>query len=395
MRARSLGFQFLRFGVVAVVAIALIAVAAVFAMFPNARPVSAAMAIISESETNETLAALKPTKRARPVIAVVGDNRGSETTDYLIPYGVLKRSGVADVIALGMRAGPVKLMPALTIIPDATVGEFDRRYPDGADYVIVPAMHVRDDPAVQAWLKKQAARGATIVGICAGGIVLAEAGLLHQRRATTHWFWIDTLRGADATIQYVPDRRYVADRGVATTTGISASVPVSLAIVAAIAGRARADALAQEIGAANWHAEHDSRAFGLTRANIGTYAANLSAFWRHETLGIPVAEGVDDIALALMADAYSNTHLTTVLTLAENGAPVATKYGLRLVPDGVVGATRVDAVQPVLSSEAPARAIDVVLAQIGARYGQRSADISRLELEYPVRQADRSADARN
>jgi putative intracellular protease/amidase len=385
MSARSVSFQILRFVVVSVVAIGALAIAAVFALFPSARPASAALPIVSEAETTETLITLKPPKRARPVIAVVGDNRGSETTDYLIPYGVLKRSGVADVIALGMRPGPVKLMPALTIVPDATVEEFDRRYPDGADYVIVPAMHVRADSAVQAWLKKQAAGGAMIVGICAGGIVLAEAGLLHQRRATTHWFWIDTMRGADATIQYVPDRRYVADRGVATTTGISASVPVSLAIVAAIAGRAKADALAQEIGAADWNAVHDSRAYGLTRAAIGTYAANFSSFWRHESLGIPVAEGVDEIALALTADAFSNTHLATVLTLAESGVPVATKRGLRLVPDGVAGATRVDAMQPVLSSEAPARAIDMAFAEIAARYGRSSADVSRLELEYPVR----------
>lgn len=56
--------------------------------------------------------ALRPPKRTRPVIAVLGLNEGSETTDYLVPYGVLKHSGVADVFALAIRPGPITLMPA-------------------------------------------------------------------------------------------------------------------------------------------------------------------------------------------------------------------------------------------------------------------------------------------
>ena len=238
------------FGAMALVPVALVAF--VFLAFPAERGPNRQLAPVSVVEDDATLASMKPPKRTRPVIAIIGDNDGSETTDYLIPYGVLKRSGVADVFALGVRPGPVKLMPTLTIIPDATIDVFDQRYPEGADYVIVPAMHVRNAPAMVSWLKRQAKSGATIVGVCAGGVILAEAGLLHERRATTHWFWIDTIRSADSTIRYVPDRRYVADRGVVTTTGISASVPVSLALVAAIAGRVRADELAGELGVRDW-----------------------------------------------------------------------------------------------------------------------------------------------
>jgi len=47
------------------------------------------------------------------------------------------------VFALGVGPGPVTLMPALTILPDATIAEFDQRFPEGADYVIVPAMRGR------------------------------------------------------------------------------------------------------------------------------------------------------------------------------------------------------------------------------------------------------------
>jgi hypothetical protein len=100
----------------------------------------------------------------------------------------------------------------------------------------------------------------------------------------------------------------VADRGVVTTTGITASIPASLALVEAIAGRAEADAVARSLGVANWDAGHDSGALRLDRRHARTAAGNWLAFWSHETLGLPVADGVDEIALALAADAYSRTY---------------------------------------------------------------------------------------
>ena len=377
MRAATLAFQFLRFAVASIVAGVAIVAVAVYAMFPAERSASLPTAPISAAEEAQTLAALKPPKRARPVIAVVGANEGSETTDYLIPYGVLKRSGVAEVVALAVRPGPITLMPALTIVPDATVADFDRRHPDGADYVIVPAMHDRRNLAALAWIKAQAGKGATIVGICAGALVLAEAGVLRDRRATTHWFWIDTLGSIDPTIAYVRDRRYVADRGVVTTTGVSASLPVSLALVEAIAGRERAQAVAREIGAPDWDAAHASGAFQLTRRDAWTFVSNTLGVWRHETVGIPIADGVDEVTLALVADAYANTYATHVVALAR--APVASAHGIRFLPTTV----RADVTLAPIAGGPPVAAFDQAFAAIAARYGEASASFARLSLEYP------------
>ena len=150
-----------------------------------------AAAPIGKEEADAILAALKPPKRQRPLIAVIGINDATETTDYLMPYGVLRRSSVADVVLLATEPGPVKLYPALTVEPQATIAEFDRQHPDGADYVIVPAMSRDDDPSAMAWLKRQAGTGATIIGVCAGAKVVAEAGLLEGKRATTHWYFLE------------------------------------------------------------------------------------------------------------------------------------------------------------------------------------------------------------
>ena len=73
------------------------------------------------------------------------------------------------------------------------LASFDRAYPSGADYVIVPAMRDDNNPAIAAWLKQQADRGARIAGVCVGALVVGRAGLLDGRRFTTHWSYRKTL----------------------------------------------------------------------------------------------------------------------------------------------------------------------------------------------------------
>ena len=92
-----------------------------------------------------------------------------------------RRADVADVVTLATEPGPVTLFPALKVEPQATVAEFDAQHPDGADYVIVPAMSRDDDPAALQWIRSQAAKGAIIIGVCAGAKVVGNAGLLRRQ----------------------------------------------------------------------------------------------------------------------------------------------------------------------------------------------------------------------
>jgi putative intracellular protease/amidase len=337
---------------------------------------------VPQEEIDAALAALKPPKRARPLVAIIGANGGTETTDYLMPYGVLARAGVADVVALATGAGPVRLYPALTVLPDATVAEFDARHPEGADFVIVPALAREDDPAVLRWLQAQAAKGTTIIGVCVGVKVVANAGLLDGKRATTHWYVRDALLEEHPAIRWVPDRRLVVDGGVATTTGITASMPMALTLVEAIAGRARAEALAQELGLARWDARHASGAFTFTRPFAATVLANGAAFWRREELALPLAPGVDEVSLALVADAWSRTYRSRAVTFASSAGPLPTRSGLRVVPDQVGAPDRAPLV-PAFGDERPAEALDGALRGIAARYGARTAEVVAMQLEYP------------
>jgi len=358
------------------------------ASLPPAPPALAA-APVSAEEQAATVAALRP-RRARPVIAVLaasGDTR-TETTDFVTSYGILRRADVAEVTAVSTGPGTVRLFPALQVEPDETAAAFDRRHPEGADYVIVPAMSRDDDPAVMAWLKAQSAKGATVVGVCVGAKVVAAAGLLDGHRATTHWFSRPGLLKAHPTIRYVPDRRFVVDGKVATTTGITASMPMMLTLIEAIGGRAKAEATARDLGVEAWDARHASAAFTFSRPFATTVLANLAAPWNRERLGVGLEPGMDEVSLALTADAWSRTYRSRAVSFAASAAPVRSRNGLRIRPDEARGdwpaGSRIGRVQA-----RPAQALDTTLAQIGDRYGRPTADIVAAQLEYPRRASGR------
>lgn len=368
------------------------AAAAVGLSKDTAAPEPAPM-LVSEAEHARTIASMKPTKRQHPVVAVVGHNDGTETTDYLIPYGVLAQAEVAEVVAVAPEARPVRLTPALTVEPQATLASFDAHYPGGADYVVVAAMHPRDDPRVLAWIRTQAAKGAFIVGVCSGVRTLAAAGMLENRSATRYWYDADDLESANTTTRWVRDRRYVVDHGVVTTTGITASLPVSLALVEAIAGREKASEVASHFGATHWDERHRSSAFGFDRRMIAAALRNKAAVWKHEKLGVPVQPGVDEVSLAFTADAWSRTFRSEAIAVAATAKPIRMRRGLNLVPDRVDDGKAIDLWLPVPTSIEPGQALPTALDTIAARYGTNTAAFVAEQLEYSWETNDAHANA--
>ena len=342
---------------------------------------SPALEQIASEEHQKTIAALKPPKRQRPAIALVAAKDGTEVADFLTAYGVLKESGVADVTVVADRQGAIRLYPnTLKAEAQATVAEFDAAYADGADYVVVPALEQPYNPAIIAFLKAQQEKGATIVSICNGSLTMADAGLLDGRKATGHWYSIKQIRKAHPSMQWVRDRRYVVDRGIATSTGITASLPLMTTLVEAIGGRAAAEQLAARIGLDNWDARHKSSAYQLTLEHRKTFIRNKLSVWRDEAVGITLIDGVDEIALGLMVDAYSRTELTELI--AANGASgqVQSRRGLQLQFDAPTQRVAFVVEPP---HDQPARVIDRELSRIATRYDAPTAAFVALTMEYP------------
>ncbi len=314
---------------------------------------------------------------ALPVVVVVAQGE-AVLSDFAVPYGVISQSGAAKVVAVNMSPGPLKAGP-LTVLPDMTAAEFDRAYPEGADYVLVPA--TADKHAEElTWLRTQRARGAALVSICDGVELLAEIAAVNGRQATGHWASLRDRKKRFPDVHWLTNTRYVADGDIASSSGVSASLPISLALVENIAGPAVAHDTAERLGVASWSNTHDSNVFELRKTDFSVHKANMKA--HHDVVAITVREDDDEVALALHAEAWSRTMRNTVEVVSNRPGAVRMRGGLRVVTQAA--ASREPDLRIALADEAPAgTALPAAFDLIAQRYGTDTARLSALAMEYP------------
>lgn len=329
------------------------------------------------AEDSLRLAHVNKRPGALPVVAIVATEK-AVLSDFVVPYGVLSQSGVAKVITVSMTPGDLKAGP-LMIVPDMTAAEFDRAYPDGADYVIVPATSDKHAEEL-AWLRTQHAHGAALVSICDGVELLAEAGLLDGRSATGHWASLSSRRNHYPRVSWRTNTRYVADGDIASSAGVSAALPISLALVETMAGANVAHATAEHFGENGWGAAHDSDIFKIRRDDFVVHTTNMRA--RPETIVIDVRDGAEEVALSLQAEAWSRTMRDKVHLVSNTGAPVRLRGGLRVRTEAAsTGAP--DLRISLAKAPAGSAALNAALDAIAQRYGSGTARLSALAMEYP------------
>ncbi|MCC9063717.1 DJ-1/PfpI family protein [Flavobacterium piscisymbiosum] len=316
--------------------------------------------------------------RDKPVVAVVALNEGTELMDFMLPYGVLGKSGTAQVISVSTRSGNVTMSP-LTFSLQTTISEFDSLYPNGADYIIVPNIRNTGDQDLVNWVRSQGEKGGTVVSICLGAMAVANTGLMDGHRATSYFPNFEERTTLYPKVKWEKNIRYVSDGKIVSSAGISASIPVSIALVEAIAGHKKALSLAQELGVKEWGTEHNSEVF-VNYDGPGQFGAGSG---RIESTGIRVEKGDEEIAIAITADALRMTGRTSVKILAGTNAPVALANGIRIIPDKVADTDELTRVLPPFGGEKAVRIIDRTLEEIADRYGRESAySVGRI-MEYP------------
>ena len=160
--------------------------------------------------------------------------------DAIGPYEVLSRLPDATVTFVAAEAGPVRTDNGmLTLLAERSLD--DVREPD---VLLVPGgpgeVAARAGGAALDWLREADRTSTWTTSVCTGSLILAAAGLLDGRRATTHWLAFDELRrlGAEPV-----DERVVFDGKLVTAAGVSAGIDMALALAAQIAG----DTVAQAI----------------------------------------------------------------------------------------------------------------------------------------------------
>ncbi|MFE6690546.1 GlxA family transcriptional regulator [Streptomyces sp. NPDC057743] len=173
----------------------------------------------------------------RDVLVVLYD--GVQSLDVSGPVEVFSGAeratpGAYRIRTASLDGAPVRTTSGLTLVPDTTL---DAAAPPHT--LLVPGGEGTraPDPRLIAWLRARAPHTRRKVSVCSGAFLLAAAGLLDGRRATTHWVLCAQLAAAYPEISVAPEPIYVRDGDVATSAGVTAGIDLALALVEEDLGR--------------------------------------------------------------------------------------------------------------------------------------------------------------
>lgn len=160
---------------------------------------------------------------------------GCEELEAVTVIDLLRRAGI-EVVVAGLKPGVVKASRGVQLVPDVTL---DQALAHDYDMVVLPggmpgAAHLKDDARVVDLLKKMASAGKYTAAICAAPMVLAEAGLLRGKQATSYPGFLDGLPGVT-----LRDEAVVQDGTVLTSRGPGTAMDFALQLVETLAGRAK------------------------------------------------------------------------------------------------------------------------------------------------------------
>ncbi|MES2259248.1 MAG: DJ-1/PfpI family protein [Pseudomonadota bacterium] len=170
-----------------------------------------------------------------------------EVLDFAGPYEVFTcasrvHAGLAPgspppfkVLTIGHQAAMLRARAGLSVFPEAAFGD-----DPAIDVLIVPGGVVDvelDKPDVIAWIAAMAERCELVASVCTGALLLAQAGLLNEKDATTHWDDIAQLRSMFPRVRVHEERRWIDEGNIVTSGGISAGIDMSLHLVERFASR--------------------------------------------------------------------------------------------------------------------------------------------------------------
>ncbi|MFB7664474.1 GlxA family transcriptional regulator [Kitasatospora sp. NPDC056138] len=180
---------------------------------------------------------------------------GVRAFDYAVIGEVwADRTGVPafDLRVCGPEGARVRLGGGLERLPDHGLAALA-----GCDLVLVPGVEepaAARAPEILDALRAVHARGVPIASLCAGAFVLAEAGLLDGRRATTHWALAPELARRHPAVEVDPDVLFTGDGEIWTSAGVAAGIDLCLHLVRSAHGQQAAATIARSMVTAPFRA---------------------------------------------------------------------------------------------------------------------------------------------
>ena len=160
--------------------------------------------------------------------------------DLFGPYSIFKTANrlrpAYDIVVLSVGDGPeIACSGGLSLIATASFRDFDR--PIDTLIVLAEVKRAFDlPPELRDWIVRQAGSARRVCSVCTGAFVLAEAGLLDGKRATTHWLYEKAFRKRFPHIDLDIASIWTRDGKVWTSAGVSTGIDLALALVEADCG---------------------------------------------------------------------------------------------------------------------------------------------------------------
>ena len=177
-----------------------------------------------------------------------------EVLDFAGPFEVFSLAEYENsserafrVCTIARAEAPIRARNGLIVLP-----EYDLSSAPKLDLLIVPGgygaeeLEIRE-PETICWLQNMSGQAGIVASICTGAFLLAEAGLLSGKRATTHWMDLDRLEREYPAVQVLRNTRLVDEGAVLTSGGISAGIDLSLYLVKRLLGESAAKKTARRM----------------------------------------------------------------------------------------------------------------------------------------------------
>jgi transcriptional regulator GlxA family with amidase domain len=167
--------------------------------------------------------------------------------DVVGPAEVFASAGAYEVEVVAPDPEPFYMTNGMQVVPHAAMADVH----GPIDTLVIAGgqgtRRMATDPRVIDWTRAAAKRSRRVTSVCSGAFVLAAAGLLDGRRATTHWQWCDTLAALYPSVEVERDAIFVVDGPVYTSAGVTAGMDLALALVEEDLGADAAREVAQQL----------------------------------------------------------------------------------------------------------------------------------------------------
>ena len=295
------------------------------------------------------LPALPVPDPGKKIAVVLSSAYGAEITDTLPNFEILARSGAFNVYSVAPERTVLPLVTqafrstSLDFIPHFSYAEYESQIGRDPDLIVIPGIPFytpeRDATTVD-WIRSHAGPQTTVLGICVGGLVLADTGLLDGHTATANAGVFSDVSSKHPGTTWVPNVRYVDDGTIVTSTTLAAGMDATLHVVDRFAGRATALDVARQIGYTHMGFLDDPRSAWPSEQwptaspvddRIGTLLAT-AAFRGQEQLGVPLYDGVSELGLTGLIDPTSLSLSIRSVVMAPERTVVRSANGFQLVP---------------------------------------------------------------